>query len=258
MLVLPRAVAALRLASVANVGAQRNFCSARATLGVSMSASKAEIKQRYYELVLKTHPDVAMQQQQQQQQDGDQSESVDAFLKVQQAFEELMAASTSSASARGAATSQSSAARGGSSDSSTQRRGATASPRPSVRPPTIGEILCRRLEDEPAAYEQIWKDTLERRLAVTTNMTCAIFKACAVSGAGMPAALAIFREAAHAGVLTQEVRTASIVSLLTLCKEQDLDTTFVVVDEITDADRTPEVLAALSSAFSYFPSGASF
>jgi hypothetical protein len=225
MLVLPRAVAALRLASVANVGAQRNFCSARATLGVSMSASKAEIKQRYYELVLKTHPDVAMQQQQQQQQDGDQSESVDAFLKVQQAFEELMAASTSSASARGAATSQSSAA---------------------------------RLEDEPAAYEQIWKDTLERRLAVTTNMTCAIFKACAVSGAGMPAALAIFREAAHAGVLTQEVRTASIVSLLTLCKEQDLDTTFVVVDEITDADRTPEVLAALSSAFSYFPSGASF
>ena len=186
---------------------------------------------------------------------------MDAFLKVQQAYEELMAPPRTIVSARGTATSQSSAARGGGGGSSSSSSGSQrqrAPPRPSVRPPTIGEILCRRLEDDPTAYEEIWKDTLERQLGVTANMTCAIFKACAVSGAGMPAALAIFREAAHAGVLTQEVRTASLVSLLTLCKEQDLDTTFVVVDEITDADRTPEVLAALSSAFSYFPSGASF
>jgi hypothetical protein len=127
------------------------------------------------------------------------------------------------------------------------------------RPPTLGEILCQRLADEPHAFGEVWTDTLERNLAVTSAMTTALFKACAASGAGMPAALDIFRQATARNLLTAEVRTCSLVSLLTLCKEDNLETTFEVVDLITDEDKQdPEVFAALSSTFSFFPSGASF
>ena len=128
-----------------------------------------------------------------------------------------------------------------------------------MRMPTLGEILCRRLDSEPNAYGAVWEDISSQRLVVSANMTCALFKACAVSGDGMPAALRLLREMQDQQVLTPEVRASSIVSLLTLCKEEGaMETTFEVVDMITDADRTPEVLAALSSTFSYFPSGASF
>ena len=75
----------------------------------------------------------------------------------------------------------------------------------------------------------------------------------------MPAAVLILREAQAQELLTREVRSSTIVSLLTLCKEEGaMESTFEVVDMITDDDRTEEVLAALSSTFSYFPSGASF
>lgn len=36
------------------------------------------------------------------------------------------------------------------------------------------------------------------------------------------------------------------------CKEDELDCTFELCDEVTDADRTPEVLAAVSAAFAGF------
>ena len=86
---------------------------------------------------------------------------------------------------------------------------------------------------------------------MSATIACALFKAAAEAGGGMPAALAIFREAQAQHVLTREARTASIVSLLTLCGEAgEMDSTFAVVDMITEEDRTPEVLAALSSTFS--------
>ena len=35
-------------------------------------------------------------------------------------------------------------------------------------------------------------------------------------------------------------------------KEDELEVTFEVVDEVRDSDRTPEVLAALNATFSYY------
>ena len=74
----------------------------------------------------------------------------------------------------------------------------------------------------------------------------------------MPEALRILRDATARGLLPQDVRSSALVSLLTRCKEEELDVTFEVVDEIREEDRTPEVLTALSATFSQFPSGASF
>lgn len=220
----------------------RRGCSlpAHSVLSLPTSASKAAIKLRYLELAKETHPDA----------NPDAPEG--AFLAVQTAFEELMAAPTVTSSG----SSSSSRARGG----GPPVRRAGAQPRPATaRAPTLGEILCSRLEDDPSAYRAVWDDILGERLEVTATMTCTIFKACAKSGDGMSAALAIFVEAQQREVMTPAVRATSIASALTFCKEEvTTEATYAFVDMITDEDRTSEVLDALSSTFSYFPSGASF
>ena len=233
---------------------RRSLCAAAdawSVFALPANSSKSAIRLRYLELAKETHPDA----------NPDAPEG--AFLTVQQAFEELMAAaanpSASGGGGGGSNTSRSSAARGGGPGRPGARRAAAPLRTATPRPPTLGEILCGRLEYEPSAYGEVWEDVMAKRLEVTAAITCAIFKACARSGAGMPAALAILRDAQHRAVMTPDVRATSIASLLTLCKEEGaMDATFEVVDMITDEDRTPEVLAALSSTFSYFPSGASF
>ena len=131
-----------------------------------------------------------------------------------------------------------------------------------AKPPTLGEVLCARLAGEPEAAAVVWEDIKSGRYEVTTKMADLLFKACAThrpGTGGMRSALAILRDGTALGMFPSSVRATAIVSLLTWCKEQEeLDATFEVVDEIRDEDRTPEVLAALSSTFSYFPSGASF
>ena len=220
---------------------RRTLC-ARATLGVPVGATRAAIRLKYFELAKETHPDTNPDAE-----PGD-------FLAVQQAFEELMAAPTAP---QRVTTAANKAARGSAAQPPPRRSG---SARPAgARPLSLGEILCQRLEEEPTAYRDVWDDIVGRKLEVNANITCAIFKACAASGAGMPAAVLILREAQAQELLTREVRSSTIVSLLTLCKEEGaMESTFEVVDMITDDDRTEEVLAALSSTFSYFPSGASF
>ena len=219
----------------------RHFC-ARALF--PSNATKAELRAKYYELAKMTHPD------------SREDNCAEEFLAVQRAFEELM----TEVGKRPATTSASSAARGGTAAASqTSRKGRPAARPFAGQPPTLGEVLCERLKHDPAAYGEVWTDVLERRLDVSSAMTCAIFKACAASGAGMSAALEVFQEATAEQMLTAQVRTSSLVSLLTLCKEENLDVTFEVVELITDEDKQdPELFAALSSTFSFFPSGASF
>ena len=87
--------------------------------------------------------------------------------------------------------------------------------------------------------------------AAASSITSSLFKACAKSAGGLPAALAILREAETAHRMTAEVRTCSLVTLLALCEaEGAMDVTMELVDMIREEDRTPEVLAALSSFFS--------
>ena len=235
---------------------RRFFCAVSDARALFPSkATKAELRAKYYELAKATHPD-SRRANDDGAIAGELVEDDDSeFLAVQQAYEELMAEVGQQSAKATTTTAASSAARGGA-----QPRRQRATVRPSAgRPPTLGEILCERLVHEPSAFAEVWADAMERRLDISSAMTCAIFKACATSGAGMRAALTIFREATAEQVLTQQVRTTSLVSLLTLCKEENLDVTFEVVDLITDDDKLdPELFAALSSTFSFFPSGASF
>ena len=88
-------------------------------------------------------------------------------------------------------------------------------------------------------------------LSPSSSITSSLFKACAKSAGGLPAALAILREAETEHRMTAEVRTCSLVTLLALCEaEGAMDVTMELVDMIREEDRTPEVLAALSSFFS--------
>ena len=225
---------------------RRALC-ARATLGVPVGATRAAIRARYYELAKQTHPDVC--------QDGHSDGEAD-FLAMQAAFEELMAESSRAAPT----TAANSAARGGgAAQPQAQRRQPPRAPARAA--PSLGEILVQRLEHEPSAYREVWAEILERRLALSATITCALFRACAASGDGMPAALSILRESEAEQALPQAVRSASLVALLTLCREEGAmsDATFEVVEMLTDEDRAdPEVFGALASTFSQFPSGSSF
>ena len=207
--------------------------------------TKSQIKARYYELAKLHHPDANHAT------DSDVTSRRADFLMVQAAFESLML-EADQRSEGAAATSAQNASRG----AARGRPIRTRARRTSARERTLGEVLCEGCE--PEAVESVWRDVLERKLVVSAAMTNDLFKACA-GGGGAALALRILREASDHDLMTAEVRTASIVSLLSWCKEEELsDSTFAVVAEIRDEDRTPEVLAALSSTFSYFPSGASF
>ena len=213
-----------------------------AVLGLSIGASEREIKLRYYELAKQTHPDAM---------GGDGSAA--SFLAVQDAFSQLMnKATTRGAEAKRGATTGTRRAAGPAAGAKVYQ----------AKPPTLGEVLCARLASEPEAAAIVWEDIKSGRYEVTTKMSDMLFKACAThlpGTGGMRNALAILRDGTALGMFPPSVRATAIVSLLTWCKEQEeLDATFEVVDEIRDEDRTPEVLAALSSTFSYFPSGASF
>lgn len=216
---------------------RRSYC-ARATLGVPAHATRAAIRSRYFELAKQTHPD------------SNPEAPEGAFLAIQQAFEELLAEEASVGAQRAPGTAASAAARGGTRGPQQQARPPPRRPA-AARPPTLGEILCQRLEEEPGAHGEVWSDILQRKLELSSSITSSLFKACAKSAGGLPAALAILREAETEHRMTAEVRTCSLVTLLALCEaEGAMDVTMELVDMIREEDRTPEVLAALSSFFS--------
>eukprot|EP00965_Chrysotila_dentata_P256476 6212549-Pleurochrysis_carterae.AAC.6 len=226
-------------------------------LGLPHGAERSAIRRRFYELAKQTHPDS-------QALSGDDGPSVEydggAFVRIQAAYETLLKADSSRKSDE-PKTAAAHAARG----TAKWARQSRAEARPSsgsVRQRTLGEVLCERLKAEPEAVDIVWQDVRGRNLEVTGKMADLLFRACALhhgqenAGSGMSQALQILREATPN--MTSSTRAQALVSLLCWCKEDELDCTFEVCNEINDADRTPEVLAALSASFSYFPSGASF
>tara|TARA_B100000524_G_scaffold34920_1_gene17181 strand:- start:77 stop:883 length:807 start_codon:yes stop_codon:yes gene_type:complete len=249
---------------------------AHRTLGLQMGTSRAVIRARFYELAKQTHPDscrtAALE--------APPSEaSSSRFVEIRDAFEVLMAACREDdhTSSSTAATSARNSARGAT-HRERQRQHTAASDPP--RAPSLGEVLCGRLQAEPGAWSEVWQDLRTHTLPVTGAMADTLFKAIARSekikrenriskisnsgvgesseARGMSSALDLFREASRLGMLNADARPAALVSLLSWCRESSLDASFDVCNEVREEDKTPELLAALSETFSYFPSGASF
>ena len=163
-----------------------------AVLGLPRSAGRAEVKKRFYELAKAQHPDVV------QQRDGiDAEEAHVSFVRISAAFDQVIEEIDCRRIVSGATpgTAASTAARGG---AASARRGAEANARPRYehgRTKSLGEILCAQLRDDPSLASAIWKDVLAQECDVRESMLDELFRACAANGEGLPAALAILRDA---------------------------------------------------------------
>ena len=277
----------------------RGLCAEAATrkknacilLGVQPGATPNEIKKAYFMLAKKTHPDVIAREAKEAAerekanahmpkienfQKGSSGvlstdhaaaaakPTVVPFLEVQAAYDILMAEDTHEADAKRART-------------------AKAGARP-ARAPTLGEVLCDRLRDEPEAYDDLWQvsvtgeslfstlcnptdaacvssqDIVRDKLRVTEQMLEALLKAIrktAKPGAKVDAARVgtyLIHDGTYHGVLNIDTRCSAFVSLLNWCQaeEDELgDVALEIIDQITDEDRahSPAVMAAIGSVF---------
>ena len=201
---------------------------------------QAKIKLQFRKLALKLHPDVVGSSQ-----DGEASSSDQpTFVDVLAAFEILMREAEEATERR--TTAPSNAARGG-----------TAGERPRARRPgkvvqserSLGDILCERLMEEPAAAREVWDEIVEQRLRVRESMLEAVFRACgAKDGAGgLPAALSILRDAKERGLLDNATKQAACIFVIKWCKEDN--TSFAkIMAELSEEDKNPEVRETLAYA----------
>ena len=112
-----------------------------------------------------------------------------------------------------------------------------------------------RLDTEPWATGAVWAELRAHGLQPDAAAMDALFRACA--SARRDEALELYVQAAP--LLAAADRRSALVSLLSWCHEDAAsDWTFRAVALVGPDDLTPEVQAALSRTFSYFPSGASF
>lgn len=219
-------------------------------LSLPAGAPRALVRQRYFDLAKQRHPDVLGAA-------GGAGDPCAAFVELHVAFEALMRAASVPSPSPQERSAASSSARGA---GGAWARSRAASARPmEPRSASLAEVLAARLIEEPESVESVWAEITSRRLDINAQVADMLFRACSRNELGMAGALRLLREATSLGLFPQGIRSAALVSLLTWCKEDELDATFEVCDEITDDDKTPEVLAALSAAFSYFGGvGASF
>ena len=189
-------------------------------LGLLPGTEKRKIKDRFYELAKETHPDVVKVEAGEEA-----SAEMPSFVEVLAAFEALMDGSASSNGAGGASSSE------GASRSSRSGRGfggfgyrTAANGVRVAREPTLGEVLCARLREEPEAALDVWAEIKERGLEVRETMLESLFQACGSAtgtekGLGLEAALRVLRDAKGAGLLTPQKQQAACISLIKWCKE---------------------------------------
>ena len=199
---------------------------------------QAKIKLQFRKLALKLHPDVVGSSEEASSSDQP------TFVDVLAAFEILMREAEEATERR--TTAPSNAARGG-----------TPGERPRARRPgkvvqterSLGDILCERLMEEPAAAREVWDEIVEQRLRVRESMLEAVFRACgAKDGAGgLPAALSILRDAKERGLLDNATKQAACIFVIKWCKEDN--TSFAkIMAELSEEDKNPEVRETLAYA----------
>jgi|EP00908_Phaeocystis_cordata_P017562 hypothetical protein len=193
-----------------------------AVLGLPPGSEKPKIKARFYELAKQTHPDVAPAATAEDAEDA--AEASPKFVEILAAFESLMDGSAGGGG--GSAGSSSGPASNRSSRDFTGgfgfRRGAQGVR--VNREPTLGEVLCVRLREEPGATLEVWADVKARALDVNEWMMEELFRACGSvegtkHGLGLDAALDILRDSKRLGLLTPHRQQAACISLIKWCKE---------------------------------------
>ena len=183
-------------------------------LGLPQGSEKRKIKERFYQLAKETHPDVVSGEEA--------SAATPSFVEVLAAFEKLMdgsASSSSDSSSAGASRSSRSGRGFGGFGYRTAANGVRV-----AREPTLGEVLCARLQEEPEAALDVWAEIRERGLEVRETMLESLFRACGSvggteNGLGLEAALRVLRDAKGAGLLTPQKQQAACISLIKWCKE---------------------------------------
>merc|ERR1740130_2009293 len=112
-------------------------------LGLPPGSEKRKIKDRFYELAKETHPDVVKVEAGEEA-----STEMPSFVEVLAAFEALMDGSASSNGAAGSSEGASRSSRSGRGFGGFGYRTAANGVRV-AREPTLGEVLCARLREEP-------------------------------------------------------------------------------------------------------------
>lgn len=247
---LAQSVRASRALSTAGTAAL-TVRQARQLLGLPPAVSDARsIKAAYYEVAKRLHPDLNPSD------DG----ANERFARAADACE-LLLAQLEMGHGRGAddadgtgwaGTGTREAARGTAASGGTS---AGTRARYAPRMPTAAELICSRLELEPGATAAVWAELRAHGLRPDGVVMDGLFRACGAER--RDEALGLFEQAAP--LLSAEDRRSALVSLLSWCHEEAAsDWTFRAVGLVGPDDLTPEVQAALSRTFSYFPSGASF
>jgi hypothetical protein len=235
---------------------KRCFCTIRtitdaySVLGLSaQTATRLEVKRRFYELAKQTHPDVVGART--PAHDESETSTTGSFLQIHTAFEvvmqELDECRWTTVDGVRVRTAPSAAARGGSSESGGARR--SAGGKVVKRDRTLAEVLCDRLHEEPSAVRAVWADIVRDELRVTEATLEALFRACGArdGGGGLPTALTILREAKTRGLLDGAMREAALISIIKWCKE-DSSSFAKIIAELDESEKPPQVRENLAYA----------
>ena len=228
-----------------------------AILGLTPGSDRVKVKARFYELAKTHHPDVVGSSSSTAEEEGGESSSSSSttttFVEILSAFEAIMEDAKNNGGKTRATTTTTTApnnaARGGSSSSGGRKNRGSAAGMRVEREPSLGEVLCERLVEEPTMAKEVWADILYHGCQVRATMLEALFRACgSKGGGGLPAALDILRDAKEHGLLTNATREAAAISIIKWCKEDSTSFSRIVA-ELGEADRVdPQVRETLAYA----------